>query len=65
MKMVSNARAEKLAKLYVAVSEVTVDAGKYGVIYTYDPKFDELMSALADLDGGKPLTDPMQVLEGG
>lgn len=64
MKMVSQSRAEKIAALYVAANTVAAVIGMDGDIDVKHVAIDDLMRSLADLDGGDPLSDPMQVLEG-
>lgn len=62
MKMVSQSRAEKLAKLYEAANDVASIALINGELKLGDVL--ALGSALAAIDGGRTLTDPMQVLVG-
>lgn len=57
MKLVSQSRAEKLAKLYEAASEIIHRQGDYSAE-------EALVFALKEIDGGECLADPMQVLEG-
>lgn len=64
MKMVSQSRAEKLAKLYEVASRVCAIVCVKGTIHSSHDAVDDLMSALGELDEGKSYDNPMQVLEG-
>lgn len=64
MKMISQSRAEKLAKLYEVASRVCATVCVRGTIHSSHDAVGDLIRALGELDEGRAIPNPMQVLDG-